>query len=267
MATDFPEDERTKWSPWAIAAAVLLLLIFAVITVGMVRGCIFVDPQEAAKLAEEQKKKDEEEKKTKKTDFELFTPIVMPSEPKSPLPIVKPGHWESVSQDMRANYRDFLGDSRLSVVDTQNRPYPVANTPFNVRSSRPVLLTKGRPKTTETTLFVPEVSQSMQLAAELEERGIGFGPPQPRTPLTIMPSYQYHFVVLAKQPRSTATSRRSTRSKFRSAVKPMPTTPKTRCSTASCNSPPARRSHFPITRSRGLRSRMFCGTKSTRATR
>ena len=151
MATD-SEDERTKWSPWAIAAAVLLLLIFGVIAVGTFAGASLSTRKRppSCRGAEEEGRGREEDKKT---DFEIFTPIVMPSEPKTPLPIVKPGHWESVSQEMRANYRDFVGDSRLSVIDAQNRPYPVANTPFNVRTSRPVLLTKARPKTTETTLL------------------------------------------------------------------------------------------------------------------
>ena len=61
MSTDprtILDDERTKWSPWAIAAAILLLLIFGVIAVGTLRGCFFVDPQEAAKIAEEKKKKE-----------------------------------------------------------------------------------------------------------------------------------------------------------------------------------------------------------------
>ncbi len=117
-----------------------------------------------------------------------------------PLPPVKPGHWATASQKMRANYRDFVGDSRLSIVNSQNRPFAVAGTPFHVRSSRPVLLSKGRPKATETTFFVPQASQTINLSLELEERGLGSGPPQARTPLMPMPSYQYHFVVLAKTP-------------------------------------------------------------------
>ncbi len=204
--TDLEAEERTKWSPWAIAAALLLLLVFGVIAFGTLRGCFFVDPHEAAKLAEEQKKKEEEEKKGHKNEFELFTPIVMPAEPKTQMPLVKPGHWEAISQEMLANYRDFVGDSRMSVVDAKNRPFPVANTPFNVRASRPVLLNKGRKKATETTLFIPvipvvsETRQYLYLSSELEERSIGFGQTPLRTTLTPMPSYQYHFVILAKEP-------------------------------------------------------------------
>jgi hypothetical protein len=197
MSTESADDERAHWSPWAIAAALVLLLIFGVIAFGTVRGFFFVDPQEAAKLDEEKKKKKKEEEEK---ELQIAPPIVMPAEPKTPLPLIKPGHWETISQDMRMNYRDFVGDSRAWIGDAQERPYPIAKTPFNVRASRPVLLTKARWKSTETTLFIPEATQALSLWTELEERGLGFGLPRIRTPLTPMPSYQYHFVVLAKEP-------------------------------------------------------------------
>ena len=59
---------------------------------------------------------------------------------------------------------------------------------------------KGRPKSTQTTFFVPQTGQTVRIALDLEERGLGSGPPQSITPLIPMPSYQYHFVVLAKSP-------------------------------------------------------------------
>jgi hypothetical protein len=198
-ADELEGEERGKWSPWAIAAALLLLLIFGVVAVGTFRGYFFVSAEDAAKQEEERKKKEEEEKKVKH-DFEISTPIVMPSDPKAQQPFVKPGHWESTSQMMLANYREFVGDARLSIVNAQNQPYPVAKTPFDLRASRPVLLSKGRPKSTETTIFIPDQNQNLNLYNELEERGLGYGMPPIRTPLTAMPSYQYDFVVLAKEP-------------------------------------------------------------------
>jgi hypothetical protein len=212
MSNDAPNDreldadERRKWSAWAIAAASLLLLLFSVVAIGTLRGCFFA-PSEQAENADDQKKKDEEKKKKEDLGpFKIQSPVVLPSEPNVPLPPVKPGHWATASQQITANFQDFVGDSRLSVVDSQNRPYPVAGTPFYLRSSRPILLTKGRAKSTQTTFFAPQAdfggqtNQSARIALDLEERGLGAGPAQAQTPLVPMPSYQYDFVVLAKSP-------------------------------------------------------------------
>jgi hypothetical protein len=61
-------------------------------------------------------------------------------------------------------------------------------------------LTKGQWKATESTLFVPQTDQSVHIATTLQEKGLGFSIDQPATSLTRMPSYQYHFVVLAREP-------------------------------------------------------------------
>jgi hypothetical protein len=199
MATDAEPDseEATRWSPWAIAAAVLLALLFGVILVAGVRGCLSLDPQEAAKREEERKKKEEEEKK-KKQEFDIANPVVLPSEPKSPAQYVKPGHWATATQRIRANYRDFVGESRTAVVDKQGIPYPVNQTPFDLRTLRPVALSKGQPKNIENTFFVPQTNERVDYASEIVERGLGFTIPIPRLQLTRMPSFQYHFVILAK---------------------------------------------------------------------
>jgi hypothetical protein len=190
-------EERTKWTPWAIVAAILLLLLFGVIAVTAIRGFFYGNPQEEAKLEEDEKKKEEEKKK--KPDFEVLAPVVQPSESETGVQAVKPGHWAATSQKMRANYRDFVGDSRLTITNNREAPYPVANTPFFLRASRPVLLTKGRPKATESTLFVPPTNQTLYAGTTLEERGLGLSVPSTSLRLTRMPSYQYHFVVMAKE--------------------------------------------------------------------
>src|SRR5262245_37270251 len=152
---EFDADERRKWSAWAIAAAALLLLLFSVIMIGTLRGCFFAQAEQSAD-ADEKKKKDEEKKKKEDMGpFKIKSPVVLPSEANVPLPPVKPGHWATASQEITANFKDFVGDSRLSLVDSQGRPYPIASTPFYIRSSRPILLTKGRAKSTQTTFLAP----------------------------------------------------------------------------------------------------------------
>ena len=101
---------------------------------------------------------------------------------------------------MRANYRDFVGDSRLAIINSREVPYPVGHTPFVLRASRPVLLTKGRPKATESTLFVPQTDQAVHRADHAWKNAAwAFRSASSRQRLTRMPSYQYHFVVLAKE--------------------------------------------------------------------
>jgi hypothetical protein len=194
-------EEEAKWSLWAWAAAALLVLLFAVIGVGIFRGCFaYFDPQQAAKRDEEQKKKEQEEKeKEKKKDFEIKFPVVQPSEPEAPMQFAKPGHWATATQTIRANFKDFVGDSRTAVTNSKNVPFAVASTPFTLRSSRPVLLSKGRPKSAESSFFVPQTDQTIRLSIHLEERGIGLPLPPLRTQVAAMPSYQYHMVVLAKE--------------------------------------------------------------------
>jgi hypothetical protein len=203
MSTEPEAADDAKWSVWAIAFAALLVVMFGVIAIGTLRGCFFSDPGVTGKNEDEKKKKKEEEekkKKDKKPEFDIAFPVILPCEPEDPLQGIKPGHWSTASQKMVANYRDFVGDSRVTIIDGQQQPYPIANTPFVERSSRPVLLTKARPKATETTFFVPHTDRPVYLSTELEERGLGFAIGQPRIKLTAMPWYQYHFVVLAKEP-------------------------------------------------------------------
>jgi hypothetical protein len=197
--TELEEDDAPKWSPWAIVAAALLALMFGGIIIAGVSSYFYVDPQEAAKLEEERKKKEEEDKK-KEDEITFRPPVILPSEPKSPLQFVKPGHWATSTQRMRANYRDFIGESRTVIVDKQKLPYTVTDTPFQLFTLRPVALSKGQPKNIENTFFVPQTNALVYFYSEYSERGLGLAIPPQYTQLTRMPSFQYHFVVLAKEP-------------------------------------------------------------------
>lgn len=199
MSTEPAVERKSRWSLLTLAAAALMLVILGVLGVGTWRGCFFVDPKVAAEREEARKKKQEEERK-RKQEFEISPPAVQPSQAKSPSQLVKPGHWATATQRMRANNRDFVGDSRTLIVDKDNQPDPIPSTPFVLRASRPVALSKGRPKIIESTLFVPQSQEEIRLAMELAEHGLGYPIEQGATKLTAMPSYQYHFVVLAKEP-------------------------------------------------------------------
>ena len=70
-------DEHRKWSAWAIAAAALLLLMFGMIAVASLRGCIFGESDQAADATE--KKKNGEAEKEKKPPIKIEAPVILPS--------------------------------------------------------------------------------------------------------------------------------------------------------------------------------------------
>jgi hypothetical protein len=176
----------------------LLLLALGYGGVNVWRGWRSPGPEIAEKDADDQKK-DEAEKK-RKEDYDIANPDIQPSEPKAEHRWVKPGHWTSASQRITANLADFVGQSRVSILKPQNEPCPVDSTQFSLRSSRPVVLSKGHPKDIETTFLMPQAKTATEMSTDLVERGFGAARYPFPALLTRMPSYQYHIVVLAKEP-------------------------------------------------------------------
>lgn len=202
MTADSKQPEasaRTTAVPWPWIAAVVLLVLGGLSVIAW-RGCGLSGAQSAAQAeAEEKRKQEEEAEKQKQIDPKPGRFLVLPGDPEVAIPPVKPGHWVTSTQRQTAVYQDFVGQSQLSVVNGQNEIYPVPGTPLAVRATRPVALFKGRPKDIENTFLVPDVNRSVQVATELTKRGFGDSIRQ-RVGTLRMPSYQYQFVILAKEP-------------------------------------------------------------------
>ena len=60
----------------------------------------------------EAKKKDERQAEEKELDPRVERLVVQPGEPKSEAQAMKPGHWATGTQRMRAIYQDFVGEER-----------------------------------------------------------------------------------------------------------------------------------------------------------
>src|SRR5688572_9847141 len=133
--------------------------------------------QADAKAAEEAKKKAEEEKKKKPFDNGRLTPMLseglVSTEEGGSLRLAKPGHWTTTVQVMKANHEDFDGRITLAAVDSKNRPLPLPHTSFEMISSRPAVLAKGRPKRVENELLVPPEATKLQVTSELVDRASG----------------------------------------------------------------------------------------------
>jgi hypothetical protein len=162
------------------------------------------DPLAKKKAEEEKRKKEAEEleKKKPKDPFEFGKLVVEPWDETTGAAAVKPGHWTSASQLMKANNEDFHGELDLDVADKSGRPVFVDRTRFQMTMSRPVALSKGRDKRIEATFITPAQSDGIHVQTSLRRRGSG-APAGGNftTACTAMPSYQYYFVILAKDPK------------------------------------------------------------------
>jgi hypothetical protein len=114
----------------------------------------------------------------------------------------KPGHWTSITlEEARTNNFDFLGELEIWPADKRSNPVPLIAAPFELAVSRDVALPKGQPKFFESLLFVPPTYAEVAAAAfELGAGKAGRRLFEGSSLLVRMPSYQYHFVVLARWP-------------------------------------------------------------------
>jgi len=167
-------------------------------TLGGCGGCR-QDPEEAEQ--ERQKKRAEEKQEEKpKEDFELSPLTTLPG---AGLPGdigFKPGHWTGTMLKIKANNFDFLGDLEIAATE-EGKPVPLEATPFALTTSREVQLAKKRnPKELESVFFSPANSESNRVSLRLNTRRGGRRVVEQTRRLARMPSYQYHFVVLARSP-------------------------------------------------------------------
>ncbi len=191
-----------------IATAILL----GFLVVAAPSGCsCWKDPlgKKKAETAEEleKKKKELQEKKKKKPDFEIEKISVLPYDDNSTRNLIKPGHWFSVQQTMKANNYDFpVGRLDAGCVTRTGQPLYLNRSPFSLRATRPVSLPKGTLKHFDITFFAarPEnESRALWIQTVLRPRGGGreVWPPA-MEPTTRLKAHQFYLVVLAGLPDS-----------------------------------------------------------------
>jgi len=211
---DLPSATKNSSHPFfplRLPALRALGLVFALTTTVMLPGCggCRKDPLQAQK--EKEKKEAEErirkEKPKPKPDFQSRGLKTRPYGLESMERLYgagqpyKPGHFTSTTLlEAKTNNFDFVGDLEIWPVDKRFKPVPLIATPFEWATAREVALPKGQPKFFESLLCVPpaqtDVTASFQLSARRAGRRLFEG----NSLLARMPSYQYHFVVLARWP-------------------------------------------------------------------
>jgi len=183
------------------AAAVCLALCVGLLATFAGCGGCRKDPQ-AKKQSDREKKAAElrSRKKKPKENFELGKLLAQPCDRQSSLCWYKPGHWTIATLDAKANNFDFVGELETAVTDSKGRLIPLVGLPFVLDGLRTVALPKGQQKSLQSVLFVPCYSGGTSLSLRLCSRKRGRHLFQRRVPLSPMPSYQYHFPVLARWP-------------------------------------------------------------------
>ncbi len=195
------------------ARQVLCLALLGGVTLTGCGGCNQTPAQKAAEKkqldAEEQlearRKKLEEQKKIEPFVIERLTPMLserlIATDEGGSLRLAKPGHWATTVQTMKANLDNFEGRITCEVLDAKGQPIALRHTPYQMDSSRPAILAKGRAKRVQNELLVPTDAKRMQVRSQLVNRLTGREETGRSEELwTLMPSHQYFMMVLAREP-------------------------------------------------------------------
>ncbi|MBN2578552.1 MAG: hypothetical protein JXB10_06125 [Pirellulales bacterium] len=195
-----PPGRDGKFSVFRLRGGTLLLggiLLGVLLALPGCRGCNSDDSD-----AEKQKKEEAEKKKKEKPKppFQWGKEFTEPTNRRQAGLPCKPGHWAGYyHEQVKANHFDFVGEMELSLTDNKtNQPVRLsAATPFTLTTDRQAVLPKGQEKNLSSVFYVPRDIGPTKLDSRINSSG---GSPvlESSLLLTRMPSYQYHFVVLAR---------------------------------------------------------------------
>lgn len=185
----------------AFVFVLILVLLVALPGCGGCRRSAAKTPEELEKELAERRAK---QAKQRKPDLQLEKLRCHPHEPKADRTWCKPGHWTSGSLAAKANNFDLLGELDTAVTDGRGNPVGLVGLPFSLQGSRTITLAKGQRKTFEPVFFVPANGQQSLLSYRISIRKGGRGGEEASQLVSLMPGYQYHFVVLARTPSSYA---------------------------------------------------------------
>jgi hypothetical protein len=185
-----------------------MLLVPLILVVPGCGGCLEQDdPVTAAKKKKEKEDLEKKKKSEKPKDpFESTQFFIMePGEGKPTSSIAKPGHWITASRPIKSNDADIQGEFYSTTVNAADQPMELEHSPFRLIMTRSASLPKGQTKHFEFLYYIPQryegQSTNRRLKAQLFARGGGrelYSPPQ--DPITPMPLFQYHMMVLAAEP-------------------------------------------------------------------
>jgi hypothetical protein len=184
----------------ALRVAHLLLLVAAL---ALLPGCGGCDWGNAKTLTPEEREEAKKKTTQDKPDFGVPTISALPDPTRCSL---KPGHWVEISQQLKPNNFNFDGDAICSTVTAKNQDFMLERSAFVAKSSRRAALIKGQTKEIDLSVYVarpplidgalPPIRLRPMLRSRNSARMFEFG----AMPTTLMRSYQFHFIILAKNP-------------------------------------------------------------------
>lgn len=193
-------SRSARW--WLLLLAGLLLL----------PGCEGCRPDPNAQKREEDEKKQKNKKKLKdEKPFEVAGLSTIPDDPEDTQNHVKPGHWATFTQEIRANKFDYRAELELAAVDKDGEPFDIDRTPYQIVSSRPVALVKGQARTVEMTSYIPTAVRFDEAGGKkkvwfqtrlMADRGGSPVIPATKEATSEMKDYECFLVVLARDNRS-----------------------------------------------------------------
>ncbi len=214
-------------------SALLILLLVGAISLPGCGGCQKETVAQKKKRQDDEKKKEDERKRKKKAEepkpnFDPIISQILPNtitnnpsaknkdkekekekekaaEQKQPTldyAYVKPGHFVSVMQTLKANNFDYPGILRTYPQDANFKPLDVYKTNYRVSMFRPASLPKGQAKFIESTFFLPQrdnfIGQSRYpMKVELLPSRGGSAIAEDSAMGTAMRDHEYFIVVLA----------------------------------------------------------------------
>ncbi|MHC4406451.1 MAG: hypothetical protein ACYTG0_43045, partial [Planctomycetota bacterium] len=155
---------------------------------------------EKEKEEAEKQAKEEEERRKKKPPVETRRLVSQPRGATFTECRYKPGHWTAAALRAKANHAHLLGDLATTVLDARGEPVRLVGMPYTSTGSREVVLPKGQWKRLESVFYVPAQRIGARVSGQIRIRKGGRGPFPWNSPLSRMPSYQYHFAVFARYP-------------------------------------------------------------------
>ncbi len=194
-------EPTRPWADWKVSSwgAVPAVMALAVVLAAL-PGCGGCRDDAATTDATTTQTETTKTKEKPKPDFEISQLTPLPNAGSPSGGYYKPGHWSAATLRAKANNFDFLGDLQIDVTDGRGRPIPLVGTEFGLTTTRQFSLAKAEPKAIESVLFAPATQEKTSVSVLLRGRDGGGRRYENSQRLLRMPSYQYHFVVLARSP-------------------------------------------------------------------